>query len=400
MPSCEPRPGPASASLYGRRGVSAQKEDVHAAVARVDKGLFPGAFCKIVEDVLTGDPEHCLVMHADTAGTKAALAYLYWRETGDLSVFHGIAQDAIVMNTDDLMCVGAVNDILLSCTMGRNKHRIPGEVVAAVIEGIERVVQTFGRFGLRLVPTGGETADVGDLVRTLDVGMTVTARLRRDAVIDNARIRPGLAIVGLASFGQAAYETEYNSGIGSNGLTSARHDVFVHEYAAKYPETRDDQTPEDALYCGRYRVQDMAPGLPLCVGKAVLSPTRTYAPIVKRLLDEMPGAIQGMIHCSGGGQTKCRHFGAGVHYIKDHLFDPPPLFRIIQQGSGAEWKEMYQVFNMGHRLEVFVAPEHAGRVIETAKSFDVEARVVGRCESAPAGANRVTLHTAHGNFDY
>jgi len=393
-------PSSSSSSRYQSRGVSAAKEDVHAAVANVDRGLFPGAFCKIVEDHFGGDPAWCALMHADTAGTKASLAYLYWRETGDLSVFKGIAQDAIVMNTDDLLCVGCVDNILISGTIGRNKQRVPGEVIAAVIEGTQEAVAMFNDFGVRLISTGGETADVGDLVRTLDVGVTVSARLRRNDIIDNSHIHPGLAIVGLASFGQAAYETEYNSGIGSNGLTSARHDVFCHEYAAKYPETYDDLMPKELVYSGKYRVTDSAPGLPVAVGKAVLSPTRTYAPVVKALLGEMPGAIQGMVHCSGGGQTKCRNFGHGVHYVKDNLFETPPLFRLIQGCSGADWREMYQVFNMGHRLEIFIAPEMAQTVIDVASAFKIEGQVVGHCSPSSSAANHVTLQTPQGTFEY
>jgi phosphoribosylformylglycinamidine cyclo-ligase len=389
-----------SSPRYRARGVSAAKEDVHAAVAGMDKGLYPGAFCKIVEDHLGGDPHYCALMHADTAGTKASLAYLYWRETGDLSVFEGIVQDAIVMNTDDLLCVGVTDNILISGTIGRNKHRIPGEVVAALIAGTQKMVEVFGRFGVRLIPTGGETADVGDLVRTLDVGITATTRLRRDEVIDNRHIRPGLAIVGLASFGQAVYEAEYNSGIGSNGLTAARHDVFHKDYARKYPETFDDRTPKDLVYCGRYRVEDRAPELPICVGKAVLSPTRTYAPVVRALLEEMREHVFGMTHCTGGGQVKCRNFGQGIHYLKDSLFDPPPLFRLIQDCSGAEWREMYQVFNMGHRFELYVPTSRVERVIEVARAFGVEARQVGHCEAAPDAGNRVTLRTPYGTFAY
>lgn len=389
-----------SASRYQQRGVSSTKEDVHAAIAKTDKGLFPGAFCKIVPDFLGDDPEYCAIMHADGAGTKSSLAYLYWRETGDPSVFKGIAQDAIVMNTDDLMCVGALDGMLLSSSIGRNKQRIPGEVIKAIIEGTEEVVEMFNRFGVKVVSTGGETADVGDLVRTIIVDSTVMARMRRADVIDNQNIRPGDAIVGLASFGQAAYETEYNSGIGSNGLTSARHDVFCSDYAEKYPETYDDLTPKNLVYCGRYRIEDRVADLPISVGKAVLSPTRTYAPIVMALLKEMRSAIHGMVHCSGGGQTKCRNFGSGIHYIKDNLFDPPPLFRLIQECSGAAWREMYQVFNMGHRLEIFVQGKDAARVIEAARSFGVEARVVGRCDISPDGANHITLKTVSGIYEY
>lgn len=391
-------------SRYMRRGVSAAKEDVHAAVANVDKGLFPGAFCKVVPDYLANDDDYCAIMHADTAGTKGSLAYLYWRETGDLSVFEGIVQDAIVMNTDDLLCVGVIDDVLVSGTIGRNKHRVPGEVIKALIEGTEKVVARFADAGVRLIPTGGETADVGDIVRTLDVGITVTARTRRDEIIDNARIRPGLVIVGMASYGQATYEDEYNSGIGSNGLTSARHDVFCHEYAAKYPETYDDQTPEELIYSGKYRVEDMVDGLPICVGKAVLSPTRTYAPIMRDVFAEIPGRVVGIVHCSGGAQAKCRGFGGGdgeaVHYIKDNLFDTPPLFSLIQECSGAEWREMYQVLNMGHRLEVFVEEADAQLVIAAAQEYGVEARVVGRVEASATGQNQVTLDTPYGVIEY
>ena len=388
------------ASRYSGRGVSATKSEVHAAVATVDKGLFPGAFCKIVADTLTGQADQCLVMHADGAGTKSALAYLYWRETGDVSVFKGIAQDAIVMNTDDLLCVGAVDNILISSTIGRNARRAPGEVIAALIEGTTETVDMLANLGVDIVSTGGETADVGDLVQTVIVDATAVARLPRRAVIDNANIRPGLAIVGLASFGRAFYEKEYNSGMGSNGLTSARHDVFHHAYADKYPETVDPLTPKDLVYAGKWRVTDTAPDLPITLGKAVLSPTRTYLPVARALLREHPGVIVGMVHCSGGGQVKCRHFGHGIHYVKDHLFDPPPLFRIIRECSGADWREMYQVFNMGHRLEVYVEPHDAQTVIDMAGRFGIEARVVGRCEAAAGETNTVAIATPDGVIHY
>ena len=367
---------------YAGRGVSASKEDVHNAIRHVDKGLFPGAFCKIIPDYLAGDPEYCIVMHADGAGTKSALAYAYWRETGDASVWKGIAQDAIVMNTDDLLCVGVTGNVLLSSTIGRNKHLIPGEVVSAVINGTEEFLQKMRDQGFEIRSTGGETADVGDLVRTIIVDSTVTARLRRSDVIDNAHIGPGCAIVGLASFGQASYEDEYNGGMGSNGLTSARHDVFARILAEKYPETYDPETPSDLVYSGKYRLTDTVPGCPLTVGKLVLSPTRTYAPVVRAILDEHRGDIRGMVHCSGGGQTKILHFVDRLHIIKDNLFDTPLLFRLIQQESQTPWREMYSVFNMGHRMEIYADPAAADDIVRISKGFGIDARVIGRVEEA------------------
>ncbi len=401
MHTCEETMTPkTSDNRYLQRGASATKDEVHAAVAHIDKGLFPGAFCKIVPDTLSGDEAQCLIMHADGAGTKSSLAYLYWKETGDRSVFHGIAQDAVVMNTDDLLCVGAIDTILISSTIGRHARRVPGEVIAAVIEGMERMVDLFAQHDIRLIPTGGETADVGDLVRTLIVDATAMARMRRDQVIDNGRIRPGQVIVGLASDGQAAYESEYNSGMGSNGLTSARHDVFHHTYAEKYPETFDETMAPELVYSGKALVTDRHPEMPIDMGRAVLSPTRTYAPVAKVLFKELAGRIHGLIHCSGGAQTKCKNFGHGVHYIKDNLFVPPPLFRIIRENSQATWREMYQVFNMGHRLEVYVDPADAQTVVDVARSFNIAAQVVGRCESTGSDANRVTIHAAGEVIEY
>ena len=369
-------------SRYAGRGVSSSKEDVHAAIRHIDKGLYPKAFCKIIPDTLSGDPEACLVMHADGAGTKSALAYAYWRETGDASVWKGIAQDAVVMNTDDLLCVGVTGNVLLSSTIGRNKHLIPGEVVSAVINGTEEFLQKMRDQGFEIRSTGGETADVGDLVRTIIVDSTVTARLRRSDVIDNAHIGPGCAIVGLASFGQASYEDEYNGGMGSNGLTSARHDVFARILAEKYPETYDPETPSDLVYSGKYRLTDTVPGCPLTVGKLVLSPTRTYAPVVRAILDEHRGDIRGMVHCSGGGQTKILHFVDRLHIIKDNLFDTPLLFRLIQQESQTPWREMYSVFNMGHRMEIYADPAAADDIVRISKGFGIDARVIGRVEEA------------------
>jgi phosphoribosylformylglycinamidine cyclo-ligase len=365
-----------------QRGVSSDKEDVHAAIRNVDKGLFPRAFCKIIPDLLAGDAASCLVMHADGAGTKSSLAYAYWRETGDVSVWKGIAQDAVVMNTDDLLCVGAVDNILLSSTIGRNKRLIPGEVVSAIINGTEEFLQTMRELGVGIVSTGGETADVGDLVRTVIVDSTVTARMKRADVIDNANIREGDVIVGLASDGQATYETEYNGGMGSNGLTSARHDMFARYLALKYPETYDTEMPADLAYTGRYRLTDRVNGSPVDVGKLVLSPTRTYAPIIKRALDEYRAGIHGMVHCSGGGQTKIMHFIDKLNIIKDNLFEVPVLFRLIQEQSGTDPREMYKVFNMGHRMELYVEPAVAEGLIEISRSFGVDARIVGMVESA------------------
>ena len=381
---------------YMARGVSAMKEDVHAAIRNIDKGIFPQAFCKIIPDILGGDPEYCNIMHADGAGTKSALAYMYWKETGDLGVWRGIAQDALIMNTDDLLCVGAVDNILVSSTIGRNKMLVPGEVISAIINGTDELLQELRAMGIGIYATGGETADVGDLVRTVIVDSTVTCRMRRTDVIDNARIRPGDVIVGLASFGQASYEKAYNGGMGSNGLTSARHDVFAKYLAEKYPESYDHAVPDELVYSGRYRLTDEAGGLD--AGRLVLSPTRTYAPVVKRLLDEMRPRIHGMVHCTGGAQTKVLHFvDPDCRVVKDNMFPVPPLFRIIQEESRTDWREMYRVFNCGHRLEVYVAPEDALRVIDTSRAFNIDARVVGRIEEGPRS---LTIRSEFGEFDY
>lgn len=369
---------------YNQRGVSASKEDVHQAISNLDKGLFPRAFCKIVPDLLANDPEFCTVMHADGAGTKSSLAYLYWKETGDLSVWRGIAQDAIVMNTDDLLCVGATGPILLSSTIGRNKNLVPGEVISAVIQGTEEVLDMLRSHGMDIRSTGGETADVGDLVRTIIVDSTVTARMKRSDVIDNKNIQPGDVIVGLASFGQASYENQYNGGMGSNGLTSARHDVFSSAYRDKYPESYDPQVPRDLVYSGKHLVTDTIAGVPLNVGKLVLSPTRTYAPVIIEILKRFRPSIHGLVHCSGGAQTKVLHFVENVHVIKDNLFEAPPLFKLIQEVSGTSLREMYKVFNMGHRMELYVPEQHAHEIIHIAQSFDVDAKVVGRVEKSPA----------------
>jgi phosphoribosylformylglycinamidine cyclo-ligase len=392
-----------STDRYAQRGVSSGKEDVHKAIAGLDKGLFPKAFCKVVPDTLTGSAEHCLVMHADGAGTKSSLAYAYWKETGDITVWHGIAQDAIVMNLDDLLCVGlpgsGAGEILLSSTIGRNKRLVPGEVIAAIIAGTEQFLERMRDLGVGIRSTGGETADVGDLVRTVIVDSTVVARLRRDEVIDNARIQAGDVIVGLASYGQATYEDTYNSGIGSNGLTSARHDVFAKELATRYPETFDPGTPEELVYSGQARLTRPLEGTPLDFGKAVLSPTRTYAPVVKAVFDAVGrSAIHGMVHCSGGAQTKVLHFVDGLRIVKDALFPVPPLFAAIQRMSGTAWQEMYRVFNMGHRLEFYVTSEVASEIIAISRSFGIDAQVIGRVESAPA--KEVMLTSEHGTFIY
>lgn len=380
------------------RGVSAAKEDVHAAIRNIDKGLFPQAFCKIIPDILGGDPAYCNIMHADGAGTKSSLAYAYWRETGDLSVWKGIAQDALIMNLDDLLCVGAVDNILVSSTIGRNKLLVPGDVISAIINGTDELLSELREMGIGIHATGGETADVGDLVRTIIVDSTVTCRMRRDEVVDNANIRPGDVIVGLASFGKATYEDSYNGGMGSNGLTSARHDVFSKYLAEKYPETFDHAVPEELVYSGTYRLDDSSPELPCNVGRLVLSPTRTYAPIVRKMLDEMRPRVHGMVHCTGGAQTKVLHFvGGNCRVVKDNMFPVPPLFRIIQQESGTPWQEMYRVFNCGHRLEVYVAPEDAERVMEISRSFDVDARIVGRVEE---GQRSLTIRSEYGEFHY
>lgn len=381
-----------------QRGVSASKEDVHNAIKNVDKGLYPTAFCKIVEDFLGGEPQYCNIMHADGAGTKSSLAYMYWKETGDLSVWKGIAQDAIIMNTDDLLCVGSVDNILLSSTIGRNKNLIPGEVLGALINGTEEVLQMLRDNGVNIISTGGETADLGDLVRTVVVDSTVTSRMKRSDVITNENIQDGDVIVGLCSYGQANYETEYNGGMGSNGLTSARHDVFNKIYAEKYPEAFDPQVPNDLVFTGKYKLTDSVEGSPLDAGKLVLSPTRTYAPIIAKALKELGQNIHGMVHCSGGAQTKVLHFVNNVHVIKDNLFDVPPLFRIIHEESGTDWKEMYKVFNMGHRMELYLSEEHAAEVIDISQSFGVDAQIIGRVEGA--GQKQVTIKSDKGEFVY
>lgn len=383
---------------YAQRGVSSGKEDVHKAIARLDKGLFPKAFCKVVADDLTGSPEHCLVMHADGAGTKSSLAYAYWKATGDLTVWHGIAQDAIVMNLDDLLCVGATGNILLSSTIGRNKRLVPGEVITALIEGTELFLERMRSLGVDIRSTGGETADVGDLVRTVIVDSTVVCRMKRSEVIDNARIQAGDVIVALASYGQATYEDAYNAGMGSNGLTSARHDVFAKELATTFPETFDPGTPADLVYSGQARLTDPLEGTPLDFGKAVLSPTRTYAPVVMRVLQAMRADVHGMVHCSGGAQTKVLHFVEGLRIIKDDLLPIPPLFTAIQRMSGTSWQEMYKVFNMGHRLEFYVPADRAQEIIAIATSFGIEARIIGRVEAAPS--KEVVLTSPHGTFTY
>lgn len=380
------------------RGVSAMKEDVHNAIKNIDKGLFPQAFCKIIPDILGGDPDFCNIMHADGAGTKSSLAYLYWKETGDVSVWKGIAQDALIMNTDDLLCVGAVDNILVSSTIGRNKMLIPGEVISAIINGTDELLQQMRDMGVGIYATGGETADVGDLVRTIIVDSTVTCRMKRSDVIDNANIRPGDVIVGLSSCGQATYEKEYNGGMGSNGLTSARHDVFAKYLAEKYPESYDHAVPEELVYSGTFCLEDEVDGAPINAGKLVLSPTRTYAPVVKRLLDELRPRIHGMVHCTGGAQTKVLHFvGENCRVIKDNMFPVPPLFRAIQQQSQTDWQEMYKVFNMGHRLEVYLSPEDADKVIEISKSFNIDAQIVGCIED---GKRSLTIQSEFGTFNY
>ena len=383
---------------YDMRGVSASKEDVHNAIKNVDKGLFPKAFCKIIPDVLGGDPDYCNIMHADGAGTKSSLAYAYWRETGDLSVWKGIAQDALIMNIDDLLCVGATDNILLSSTIGRNKMLIPGDVIAAIINGTEELLADLRKLGVNIISTGGETADVGDLVRTIIVDSTVTCRMKRADVIDNANIKDGDVIVGLASSGKASYETEYNGGMGSNGLTSARHDVFSKYLALKYPETFDKNVPDELVYSGNVSLTDAVEGVDCNAGKLVLSPTRTYAPVIKRLLDEMRSAVHGMVHCSGGAQTKIMHFVENKHVIKDNLFPIPPLFKLIHEQSGTDWKEMYKVFNMGHRMEIYVSAENAQAVIDIARSFDIDARIVGRVEDSDS--NKLTIKSEFGVFEY
>jgi phosphoribosylformylglycinamidine cyclo-ligase len=383
---------------YMQRGVSASKEDVHAAIKNLDKGLFPGAFCKIVPDLLSGSNEHCVVMHADGAGTKSSLAYMYWKETGDLSVWKGIAQDAVIMNTDDLLCVGCTGPILLSSTIGRNKNLIPGDVIAAIIEGTEEVLAMLRKHGMDIISTGGETADLGDLVRTIVVDSTVVARMRRDEVISNDKIKPGNLIVGLASYGQASYESEYNGGMGSNGLTSARHDVFNKTLAQKYPESFDALVPNELVYSGTKNLLDEPEGSPVNAGKLVLSPTRTYAPIIIEILRKHRSEIYGMVHCSGGAQTKVLHFVEKVHIIKDNLFPIPPLFKLIQEESKTDWKEMYKVFNMGHRMEIYTDEETAADIIAISKSFNVDAQIVGRVEASDE--KKLTIRSAFGTFEY
>lgn len=384
---------------YAQRGVSAKKEDVHNAIKNIDKGLYPKAFCKIIPDYLTGDEKYCLIMHADGAGTKSSLAYMYWKETGDLSVWKGIAQDALIMNIDDLLCVGATDNIMLSSTIGRNKNLVPGEVISAIINGTEELIDELKEFGVTIHSTGGETADVGDLVRTIIVDSTVTARMKRSDVIDNANIKAGDVIVGLESFGQAIYEKNYNGGMGSNGLTSARHDVFNHSLAAKYPESYDSSVPEELVYSGKMNLTDEVKDSPVDAGKLVLSPTRTYAPIIKAILNKYNSDnIHGMVHCSGGAQTKILHFIDNLHVVKDNLFTIPPLFKLIQEQSKTEWKEMYQVFNCGHRMELYVSPEIAEDLIAISKSFNVNAQIVGRVEAADK--KQLTIISEYGTFVY
>ena len=387
-----------SDNRYNLRGVSASKEDVHKAIENIDKGLFPKAFCKIVPDYLTNDDEYCVVMHADGAGTKSSLAYMYWKETGDLSVWKGIAQDALIMNIDDLLCVGATENILLSSTIGRNKNVIPGEVISAIINGSEELIKDLSEHGVTIHSTGGETADVGDLVRTIIVDSTVTARMKRSDIIDNANIKAGDVIVGLSSFGQSTYEKEYNGGMGSNGLTSARHDVFHKELASKYPESFDQAVPHDLVYSGNIKLTDKVKGSPINAGKLVLSPTRTYAPIIKEILKKYRAQINGMVHCSGGAQTKILHFVDDLHIIKDNLFEVPPLFKLIQEQSDTNWKEMYQVFNCGHRMELYVPQKIADNIIDISKSFNVDAQIIGRVESSIE--KKLTIRSDFGEFLY
>ncbi|MDY4184997.1 MAG: AIR synthase-related protein [Sodaliphilus sp.] len=383
---------------YDMRGVSASKEDVHNAIKKIDKGIFPKAFCKIIPDILGGDPDYCNIMHADGAGTKSSLAYLYWKETGDLSVWKGVAQDAVVMNIDDLLCVGATDNILLSSTIGRNKNLIPGEVISAIINGTQEFLDELNRLGVNIISTGGETADVGDLVRTVIVDSTVTCRMPRSQVIDNANIKGGDVIVGLASFGKATYEDKYNGGMGSNGLTSARHDVFAKYLATAYPESYDHAVPEQLVYAGSKKLTDSIEGVDVDAGQLVLSPTRTYAPIIKRILDTMRGEIHGMVHCTGGAQTKVMHFVENKHVIKDNLFPIPPLFKLIKEESATDWKEMYKVFNMGHRMEIYTAEENAQQIIHIAREFGVEARIIGHVEDAEH--NHLTIKSEYGTFEY
>ncbi|HIZ26737.1 AIR synthase related protein [Barnesiella sp. An55] len=383
---------------YNLRGVSASKEDVHNAIKNIDKGIFPKAFCKIIPDILGGDPEYCNIMHADGAGTKSSLAYMYWRETGDLSVWRGIAQDALIMNIDDLLCVGATDNILVSSTIGRNKLLVPGEVISAIINGTEELLAELRSLGVNAYSTGGETADVGDLVRTIIVDSTVTCRMKRKDVVSNEHIRPGDVIVGLSSYGKASYEKEYNGGMGSNGLTSARHDVFAKYLAEKYPESYDNAVPEELVYSGKLKLTDQIAELGIDAGKLVLSPTRTYAPVIKKLLDEMRPRVHGMVHCSGGAQTKVMHFVENMRVIKNNLFPVPPLFSIIQEQSGTDWHEMYKVFNMGHRMEIYVDAEDAQRVIDISRSFDIDARIIGYTQAADH--NELIIESDKGRFEY
>ncbi len=386
---------------YNKRGVSASKEDVHNAIKNIDKGIFPRAFCKIVPDFLGGDKNYCNIMHADGAGTKSSLAYLYWKETGDLSVWKGIAQDALIMNIDDLLCVGAVDNILLSSTIGRNKNLIPGEVISAIINGTEELLTEYRKLGVNIYSTGGETADVGDLVRTIIVDSTVTCRMKRDEVIDNANIHPGDVIVGLSSFGQASYESEYNGGMGSNGLTSARHDVFSKYLAEKYPESYDNNVPKELVYTGNCQLTDTVKGTEINAGKLVLSPTRTYAPVIKAILDKYRKKIHGMIHCSGGAQTKIMNFVENMHIIKNNMFPVPPLFQLIQEQSATPWEEMYKVFNMGHRMEIYIDEDLAKDIITISKSFNIDAQIIGRCYHNDEGAgNKLTIISEFGEFTY
>ncbi len=387
-----------SKQRYNLRGVSASKEDVHNAIKDIDKGLYPKAFCKIIPDILGGDPQYCNIMHADGAGTKSSLAYVYWRETGDLSVWKGIAQDALIMNIDDLLCVGATDNILLSSTIGRNKTLIPGEVISQIIQGTNELIEELRTLGVNIHHTGGETADVGDLVRTIIVDSTVTCRMKRSDVIDNANIRPGDVIVGLSSSGQASYEERYNGGMGSNGLTSARHDVFASYLAEKYPESYDPSIPAELTYSGSLRLTDSIPGLSVDAGKLLLSPTRSYAPVIKQVLNNLHPHIHGMVHCSGGAQTKILHFIDKLKVVKDKLLPTPPLFEIIQKESGTDWKEMYRVFNMGHRMEIYLAPQYASEVIAISKSFGIDARVVGYCESSEK--KELIIQSPYGDFKY
>ncbi|OUV74687.1 MAG: phosphoribosylformylglycinamidine cyclo-ligase [Flavobacteriales bacterium TMED123] len=384
---------------YNQRGVSADKEDVHNAIKHVDKGLFPKAFCKIVPDYLSKDEEYCLIMHADGAGTKSSLAYMYWKETGDLSVWKGIAQDALIMNIDDLLCVGATENIMLSSTIGRNKNLIGGDVLSAIINGTEELIEEYKKYGISIISTGGETADVGDLVRTIIVDSTVVARMKRSDVIDNANIKAGNVIIGLSSSGKATYEREYNGGMGSNGLTSARHDIFSKILAEKYPESFDSSMPQDLVYSGTKNLTDKIDGTSLDAGKLVLSPTRTYAPVIKGILDKFRSKIDGMIHCSGGAQTKVLHFVKDIHIIKDNMFELPPLFKMIQEESSTDWKEMYKVFNMGHRMELYVPQEIANEIISISNSYDIDARIVGRVENSETG-KKLTIRSEFGTFEY